>query len=190
MSWTPERIAKLEELWAEGLSTAEIGRRLGVSKNAVVGKAHRMKLPGRQSPIESKRKAKPAAAKAPAAAAQSQNPQRNRPQQPSLRRRKPPPKPRLNHRLQPLKPKRTIKKRSRSAAAPSASGQSAIPACRASTSARTKRPQASRIASITAALPITARPPAPLKRKLHNSRFSWSLLPRLHFCQRSDFRCL
>lgn len=68
MSWTPERIAKLEELWAEGLSTAEIGRRLGVSKNAVVGKAHRMKLPGRQSPIESKRKAKPAPAKAPAAA--------------------------------------------------------------------------------------------------------------------------
>ena len=61
MSWTPERIAKLEELWAEGLSTAEIGRRLGVSKNAVVGKAHRMKLPGRQSPIESKRTAKPAA---------------------------------------------------------------------------------------------------------------------------------
>lgn len=69
MSWTPERIAKLEELWAEGHSTAEIGRRLGVSKNAVVGKAHRMKLPGRQSPIESKRKAKTAApAKAPAAA--------------------------------------------------------------------------------------------------------------------------
>lgn len=65
MSWTPERIAKLEELWAEGLSTAEIGRRLGVSKNAVVGKAHRMKLPGRQSPIESKRKAKPAAAAKP-----------------------------------------------------------------------------------------------------------------------------
>jgi GcrA cell cycle regulator len=68
MSWTPERIGKLEELWAEGHSTAEIGRRLGVSKNAVVGKAHRMKLPGRQSPIESKRKAKPATAKAPAAA--------------------------------------------------------------------------------------------------------------------------
>ncbi|MBT6312584.1 MAG: global cell cycle regulator GcrA-like protein [Alphaproteobacteria bacterium] len=74
MSWTPERIAKLEELWAEGLSTAEIGRRLGVSKNAVVGKAHRMKLPGRQSPIESKRKAKPAAAKAPAAAAAKPKP--------------------------------------------------------------------------------------------------------------------
>lgn len=63
MSWTPERIADLEKLWAEGLSTAEIGRRLGVSKNAVVGKAHRLGLPGRQSPIDAKRRAarKPAA---------------------------------------------------------------------------------------------------------------------------------
>lgn len=63
MSWTPERIADLEKLWAEGLSTAEIGRQLGVSKNAVVGKAHRLCLPGRQSPIDPKRRAarKPAA---------------------------------------------------------------------------------------------------------------------------------
>ncbi|MEK9828830.1 MAG: GcrA family cell cycle regulator [Rhodospirillales bacterium] len=56
MSWTPERIKELEKLWAEGLSTAEIGRRLGVSKNAVVGKAHRLSLPGRQSPIDRKRR--------------------------------------------------------------------------------------------------------------------------------------
>ena len=56
MSWTPERIGNLENLWAEGHSTAEIGRRLGVSKNAVVGKAHRLGLPGRQSPIDAKRR--------------------------------------------------------------------------------------------------------------------------------------
>ena len=56
MSWTPERIGELEKLWAEGLSTAEIGRRLGVSKNAVVGKAHRLRLPGRQSPIDPNRR--------------------------------------------------------------------------------------------------------------------------------------
>ncbi|MEL0091132.1 MAG: GcrA family cell cycle regulator [Rhodospirillales bacterium] len=56
MSWTPDRIKELEKLWAEGLSTAEIGRRLGVSKNAVVGKAHRLSLPGRQSPIDRKRR--------------------------------------------------------------------------------------------------------------------------------------
>ena len=34
MEWTEEAIAKLRTLWAEGLSTAEIGRRLNISKNA------------------------------------------------------------------------------------------------------------------------------------------------------------
>lgn len=51
MEWTDEAIAKLRALWAEGLSTAEIGRRLSISKNAVVGKAHRLNLPPRPSPI-------------------------------------------------------------------------------------------------------------------------------------------
>lgn len=49
--WTENRIAELGQLWREGLSTAEIGRRLGISKNAVVGKAHRLNLPSRPSPI-------------------------------------------------------------------------------------------------------------------------------------------
>ncbi|MGH7124624.1 MAG: GcrA family cell cycle regulator, partial [Stellaceae bacterium] len=40
--WTPERITQLSQLWKEGHSTAEIGRRIGVTKNAVVGKAHRL----------------------------------------------------------------------------------------------------------------------------------------------------
>ena len=51
MDWNEETIVRLRALWAEGLSTAEIGRRLGVSKNAVVGKAHRLNLPARPSPI-------------------------------------------------------------------------------------------------------------------------------------------
>jgi GcrA cell cycle regulator len=51
MEWTEETIARLRGLWAEGHSTAEIGRRMGVSKNAVVGKAHRLSLPARPSPI-------------------------------------------------------------------------------------------------------------------------------------------
>lgn len=51
MEWTDETIARLRELWAEGHSTAEIGRRMGISKNAVVGKAHRLNLAGRPSPI-------------------------------------------------------------------------------------------------------------------------------------------
>ena len=51
MDWTDDVISRLKALWAEGLSTAEIGRRLGVSKNAVVGKAHRLSLDARPSPI-------------------------------------------------------------------------------------------------------------------------------------------
>jgi len=52
MVWTEERIELLEALWGEGLTTGEIGKRLGVSKNAVVGKAHRLGLKGRPSPIK------------------------------------------------------------------------------------------------------------------------------------------
>lgn len=51
MEWSEETIVRLRSLWSEGHSTAEIGRRLGVSKNAVVGKAHRLDLPARPSPI-------------------------------------------------------------------------------------------------------------------------------------------
>jgi hypothetical protein len=45
MDWSAEAIEQLRALWAEGHSTAEIGRRMGISKNAVVGKAHRLHLP-------------------------------------------------------------------------------------------------------------------------------------------------
>ncbi len=51
MDWTTEAIERLKALWAEGHSTAEIGRRMGISKNAVVGKAHRLNLSARPSPI-------------------------------------------------------------------------------------------------------------------------------------------
>jgi GcrA cell cycle regulator len=51
MDWTSEAIEKLRAYWGEGLSTAEIGRRMGISKNAVVGKAHRLNLTTRPSPI-------------------------------------------------------------------------------------------------------------------------------------------
>ena len=51
MDWTDETIAHLRGLWDEGHTTAEIGRRLGITKNAVVGKAHRLNLPARPSPI-------------------------------------------------------------------------------------------------------------------------------------------
>jgi GcrA cell cycle regulator len=51
MEWAEETIRRLRALWDEGLSTADIGRRLGLTKNAVVGKAHRLDLPARPSPI-------------------------------------------------------------------------------------------------------------------------------------------
>lgn len=49
--WTPEKIADLRQMWADGLSTKGIADRLGFSKNAVVGRVYRMGLPGRGSPI-------------------------------------------------------------------------------------------------------------------------------------------
>jgi GcrA cell cycle regulator len=51
MVWDDETIRLLRDLWTQGHSTAEIGRRLGVSKNAIVGKAHRLDLDARPSPI-------------------------------------------------------------------------------------------------------------------------------------------
>ena len=52
MDWSPDQISELTRLWGEGLTTSEIGKRLGISKNAVVGKAHRLGLKGRPSPIK------------------------------------------------------------------------------------------------------------------------------------------
>lgn len=49
--WTGDTVARLRVLWDEGHSTAEIGRRMGVTKNAVIGKSHRLELPVRPSPI-------------------------------------------------------------------------------------------------------------------------------------------
>ncbi len=55
MEWTDETIARLRDLWSQGLSTAEIGRQLSITKNAVVGKAHRLGLPPRPSPIRNRK---------------------------------------------------------------------------------------------------------------------------------------
>jgi GcrA cell cycle regulator len=52
-------IATLRALWAEGLSTAAIGRRMSITKNAVVGKANRLGLPARAIPIVPKKPRKP-----------------------------------------------------------------------------------------------------------------------------------
>jgi GcrA cell cycle regulator len=48
MSWTEERVEKLKELWAEGMSASQIAKTLGsVTRNAVIGKVHRLGLSNR-----------------------------------------------------------------------------------------------------------------------------------------------
>lgn len=52
-AWTDKKIEKLKKLWGKGLSAAEIGKKLDFSKNAIVGKVHRLGLSNRISPIKS-----------------------------------------------------------------------------------------------------------------------------------------
>tara|TARA_B100001027_G_scaffold100898_1_gene69295 strand:- start:507 stop:962 length:456 start_codon:yes stop_codon:yes gene_type:complete len=55
MSWTYERIEKLKQLWEEGLTASRIAAELGdVTRNAVIGKAHRLGLSGRMAAKSSK----------------------------------------------------------------------------------------------------------------------------------------
>ena len=51
MPWDNDNVSRLKELWDQGLPTAQIGKLLGFTKNAVVGKAHRIGLERRPSPI-------------------------------------------------------------------------------------------------------------------------------------------
>lgn len=77
MSWTDERIETLKKMWDSGMTATQIAEELGgVSRNAVIGKAHRLGLPSRPSPVkpneakaETAPRPTPAPAPAPAAAA-------------------------------------------------------------------------------------------------------------------------
>src|SRR5437868_8340397 len=56
MGWTDERVEQLKALWTEGLSASQIARVLGgVTRNAVIGKVHRLGLAGRAGPARSER---------------------------------------------------------------------------------------------------------------------------------------
>jgi GcrA cell cycle regulator len=56
MGWTDERVEQLKQLWAEGLSASQIARQLGgVTRNAVIGKVHRLGLAGRATPARAER---------------------------------------------------------------------------------------------------------------------------------------
>lgn len=53
MSWTDERIDTLKAMWEKGLTASQIAESLGgVSRNAVIGKAHRLGLQARPSPVK------------------------------------------------------------------------------------------------------------------------------------------
>jgi GcrA cell cycle regulator len=48
MSWTDERVEQLKKLWSDGLSASQIAAELGgITRNAVIGKVHRLGLSGR-----------------------------------------------------------------------------------------------------------------------------------------------
>jgi GcrA cell cycle regulator len=64
MSWTDQRIDQLKSLWEKGLTASQIADELGgVSRNAVIGKAHRLGLKSRPSPVKANEPEKKAAPK-------------------------------------------------------------------------------------------------------------------------------
>jgi GcrA cell cycle regulator len=68
MSWTDERIEKLTKMWEGGATASQIADELGgVSRNAVIGKAHRLGLKARPSPVKANEKGEVAAPVAKAA---------------------------------------------------------------------------------------------------------------------------
>ena len=59
MSWTPERENKLKELWKKGHTASQIASMLGdTTRNAVIGKAHRLNLESRSTSVKIKSKSK------------------------------------------------------------------------------------------------------------------------------------
>ena len=58
MSWTDDRVTTLKKLWLDGLSASQIAKQLGgVTRNAVIGKVHRLGLSGRAAPSQPARPA-------------------------------------------------------------------------------------------------------------------------------------
>ena len=82
MSWTDERIEHLKKMWSDGATASQIADELGgVSRNAVIGKAHRLGLDARPSPVKpgEEKDKKPAASSAAAAKPAKSDPAGKRP---------------------------------------------------------------------------------------------------------------
>ena len=89
MGWTEERVGILKKLWLEGLSASQIAKQLGgVTRNAVIGKVHRLGLSGRATPSQPPRPA-------------FKTPRPSRPAQTQLAPRRPAPPPHSGHSPEP-----------------------------------------------------------------------------------------
>lgn len=64
--WTKEQTDELASLWASGLSASQIGARLGMTRNAVLGRVHRLKLGKRRDAYAPKKQRVPGLRRAPA----------------------------------------------------------------------------------------------------------------------------
>lgn len=83
MGWNDERVATLTRLWTEGLSASQIAKQLGgVTRNAVIGKVHRLGLAGRATPSRPAKRPRPVAR--PRVVAQNGAPVRVRPTAPPV----------------------------------------------------------------------------------------------------------
>lgn len=96
MGWTDERVTVLKKLWLEGLSASQIAKQLGgVTRNAVIGKVHRLGLSGRAAPSQPSRPVYRPQRPRPAAATPTAVQPAPRRAEPVLRAPTPPPMPDL-----------------------------------------------------------------------------------------------
>jgi len=88
--WTDENVATLKKLWLEGLSASQVAKQIGgVTRNAVIGKVHRLGLSGRGATVSLPRRVRPE--RPPHQAARRGGGPRPRPPAPTAGRPAPPP---------------------------------------------------------------------------------------------------
>lgn len=94
MSWTDERIDQLKQMWERGMTASQIAEELGgVSRNAVIGKAHRLGLQARPSPVKSTEPAAKSASAQPRKAAPAEGSSAPPPPRPAVAKPKEKPTP-------------------------------------------------------------------------------------------------
>ncbi|WP_417676242.1 GcrA family cell cycle regulator [Roseibium sp.] len=106
MSWTTERVELLKKLWSEGLSASQIAGELGgVTRNAVIGKVHRLGLSGRAktpSPASKPRRNRPSSPASPASSASRQNTQQPQSRGATALKMAPAPAPEIERQAEPI----------------------------------------------------------------------------------------